>query len=165
MLPYKQSANCSQLAFVIPLGVKPNQCFDEITPNNMHTSLTCAFSGAFIVGGALTVTVWSRHPSSSLVFKPPLIHHSLRPSTVHAFTNMLGYCPRPNLLLRRASCRLGRSHDSLCCHHDHNRSVFSLRRCLSCQCPPIDGRLLGTPSWVGLCGWCDTNRDVSYCAT
>ncbi|QDS68236.1 hypothetical protein FKW77_010600 [Venturia effusa] len=46
------------LAFVVPLGVKPNQCFDEITPNNMNTSLTCAFSGAFIVGGALAVTVW-----------------------------------------------------------------------------------------------------------
>lgn len=47
----------------MPLGVKPNQCYDEITPNNMHTSLTCAFSGAFIVGGALVVTVWSKQHS------------------------------------------------------------------------------------------------------
>lgn len=60
-----KSAYSPQLAFVVPLGVKPKQCFDEITPNNMHTSLTCAFSGAFIVLGALVVTVWSRHPNLS----------------------------------------------------------------------------------------------------
>ncbi|TID17069.1 Sulfate adenylyltransferase [Venturia nashicola] len=52
------SADNPQFAFVIPLGVRPNQCFDEITPNNMHTSLTCAFSGACIVMGGLAVTVW-----------------------------------------------------------------------------------------------------------
>ncbi|KAF2436475.1 hypothetical protein EJ08DRAFT_148057 [Tothia fuscella] len=46
------------LAFVVPLGVKPNQCFDQITPNDMYTSMTCAFSGAFIVGGGLVVSVW-----------------------------------------------------------------------------------------------------------
>lgn len=135
----KICANCSQLAFVVPLGVKPNQCFDEITPNNMHTSITCAFSGAFIVGGALVVTVWSRHLSPSLVSRSLLIPKSFRPSTLHAFADMLGHRSRPNLLLRLTSCRLGRGCGSLCCHHDDNRSVFSLWRCLSCQCPPIDG--------------------------
>jgi hypothetical protein len=44
----------------MPLGVKPEQCHDEITPNDMHTNLTCAFSGAFIVCGGLVVTVWSK---------------------------------------------------------------------------------------------------------
>ncbi|KIW07664.1 uncharacterized protein PV09_01604 [Verruconis gallopava] len=47
------------LAFVIPLAVRPKQCYDQITPNDMYTSLTCAWSGAFIVGGGLIVVVWT----------------------------------------------------------------------------------------------------------
>ena len=46
------------LAFVIPLGAKPPQCYNEITPNDMFTNLTCAFSGAFLIAGGITVTVW-----------------------------------------------------------------------------------------------------------
>ncbi|KAF2459702.1 hypothetical protein BDY21DRAFT_176427 [Lineolata rhizophorae] len=46
------------LGFVIPLGVQPPQCYDEITPNDMYTSLTCAWSGAFIIAGGLAIDVW-----------------------------------------------------------------------------------------------------------
>jgi len=46
------------LAFVIPLAVKPPQCYNDITPNDMFTNLTCAFSGAFLIAGGLTVAVW-----------------------------------------------------------------------------------------------------------
>ncbi|KAF2754245.1 hypothetical protein EJ05DRAFT_489477 [Pseudovirgaria hyperparasitica] len=46
------------LGFVIPLGHRPEQCFDEITPNDMYSSLTCAFSGAFVVSGGVAITVW-----------------------------------------------------------------------------------------------------------
>lgn len=48
-----------QLGFVIPFGARPEQCYDEITPNDMYTSLTCAFSGAFIIAGGLSIAVWS----------------------------------------------------------------------------------------------------------
>lgn len=46
------------LGFVIPFGAKPEQCFDEITPHDMYSSLTCAFSGAFLISGGLSMTVW-----------------------------------------------------------------------------------------------------------
>ena len=48
----------SQLGFVIPFGAKPEQCFDEITPNDMYSSITCALSGAFLISGGLSIAVW-----------------------------------------------------------------------------------------------------------
>jgi len=47
-----------QLAFVVPLGAKPKQCFNAITPNNMNSSLPCAFSGAFILLGGWCGVIW-----------------------------------------------------------------------------------------------------------
>lgn len=47
-----------QLGFIIPLAAEPEQCLDEITPNDMFTSLACAFSGAFVIAGGLIVTIW-----------------------------------------------------------------------------------------------------------
>lgn len=46
------------LGFVIPFAAKPDQCYDEITPNDMYTSLACAWSGAFIIAGGLSIAVW-----------------------------------------------------------------------------------------------------------
>lgn len=46
------------LGFVIPLGTKPNQCYDEITPNDMYSSMACAFSGAFLIAGGMSMGVW-----------------------------------------------------------------------------------------------------------
>lgn len=46
------------LGFVVPLAVQPEQCYDSITPNDMYSSLTCAFSGAFIIAGGLSIDVW-----------------------------------------------------------------------------------------------------------
>jgi hypothetical protein len=48
------------LGFVIPLGAKPEQCYNEITPNDMYSSLTCAFSGAFLISGGMSMAVWSK---------------------------------------------------------------------------------------------------------
>lgn len=48
------------LGFIVPLGAQPEQCFDEITPNDMYSSMTCAWSGAFIVVGGISGAVWSK---------------------------------------------------------------------------------------------------------
>ncbi|PYH62605.1 protein gprM [Aspergillus niger CBS 101883] len=46
-----------QIAFIIPLGVKPEQCYNHITPNDMHTDLSCAWTGALLLfGGWVCVT-------------------------------------------------------------------------------------------------------------
>ncbi|PQE20176.1 g- coupled receptor protein [Rutstroemia sp. NJR-2017a BBW] len=47
-----------QLGFIIPLGANPDQCFNEITPNDMKSSVTCAFSGAFIMAGGWCGVMW-----------------------------------------------------------------------------------------------------------
>jgi len=49
-----------QLGFIIPLGVRPDECYDSITPNDMYSSLSCAFSGAFVIAGGLAIAVWRK---------------------------------------------------------------------------------------------------------
>lgn len=46
------------LGFTVPLGAKPDQCYNEITPNDMYTSTECAWSGAFIIAGGLCAAMW-----------------------------------------------------------------------------------------------------------
>ncbi|ODM20054.1 hypothetical protein SI65_05040 [Aspergillus cristatus] len=50
---------CMHIAFIIPLGAKPDQCYNEITPKGMHDDLSCAFTGALLLFGGLMVVVWS----------------------------------------------------------------------------------------------------------
>lgn len=46
------------LGFTIPLGARPDQCYNEITPNDMYSSTECAWSGAFIIAGGLCADMW-----------------------------------------------------------------------------------------------------------
>lgn len=46
------------LGFVIPLAGRPDQCYDRITPNDMHTSSVCGASGTFIVLGGWAGVLW-----------------------------------------------------------------------------------------------------------
>ncbi|KAK7900867.1 hypothetical protein LTR67_003152 [Exophiala xenobiotica] len=47
-----------ELAFIVPLAGRPEQCFNEITPNDMRSSGVCAISGAFLMFGGWAVIVW-----------------------------------------------------------------------------------------------------------
>jgi 7 transmembrane receptor (Secretin family) len=40
------------------LGSKPDQCFNAITPNDMRSNTSCAFSGAFILFGGWAAVMW-----------------------------------------------------------------------------------------------------------
>lgn len=46
------------MGFIVPLGAKPKQCFDDITPHSMKTSPTCALSGAFLLFGGFAAVMW-----------------------------------------------------------------------------------------------------------
>jgi hypothetical protein len=46
------------IGFTIPLTAQPEKCYNEITPNDMYSSTTCAWSGAFIVAGGLSADMW-----------------------------------------------------------------------------------------------------------
>lgn len=54
-----------QMSFVIPFGTPGNQCYNAITPHDMYSSLSCALSGAFLLGGGWCVVMWGQWPSSS----------------------------------------------------------------------------------------------------
>jgi hypothetical protein len=47
-----------ETSFVIPLGNPTNQCFDKITPHDMYSSVNCALSGAFLLGGGWCTVMW-----------------------------------------------------------------------------------------------------------
>lgn len=49
------------LAFIIPLGTKPELCHNGFTPNNMYTDVGCAWTGALLLVGAMGAVVWSKH--------------------------------------------------------------------------------------------------------
>lgn len=51
-------ADDRQLGFIIPLGARPEQCYDDITPNDMYTSITCALSGACLLAGGWCTVMW-----------------------------------------------------------------------------------------------------------
>jgi hypothetical protein len=46
------------LSFVIPVGIDPPTCYNTITPNDMHSSLSCAWTGSLITLGGLGCVVW-----------------------------------------------------------------------------------------------------------
>ncbi|KAJ5304419.1 uncharacterized protein N7443_004079 [Penicillium atrosanguineum] len=50
---------CMEIAFIIPLGARPDQCHNAITPNDMYSDLSCAFSGALLLFGGWLVVMWS----------------------------------------------------------------------------------------------------------
>ena len=48
------------IAFVIPIGANPNFCYNDITPNDLHTDAACAVTGIFVEAGAMGTVVWSK---------------------------------------------------------------------------------------------------------
>ncbi|KAK3635706.1 hypothetical protein LTR56_014582 [Elasticomyces elasticus] len=46
------------IAFIIPISTKPDQCFNEITPDSMHSDLSCAWTGALFSVGFMGAVVW-----------------------------------------------------------------------------------------------------------
>ncbi|PSK60657.1 hypothetical protein B9Z65_807 [Elsinoe australis] len=52
------SACMINLGFIVPHAADSNECANPITPNDMYSSTSCAFSGAFILAGGLTAVMW-----------------------------------------------------------------------------------------------------------
>ncbi|KAG0638649.1 hypothetical protein HOY80DRAFT_1077532 [Tuber brumale] len=47
-----------QVSFIIPMGNSSTQCFNKITPHDMYSSINCALSGAFLLGGGWCTVMW-----------------------------------------------------------------------------------------------------------
>ncbi|KAF2191070.1 hypothetical protein K469DRAFT_746511 [Zopfia rhizophila CBS 207.26] len=46
------------LSFTIPAGIDPELCYDDITPNDMRSSMSCAWTGALVALGGLGSVIW-----------------------------------------------------------------------------------------------------------
>jgi amino acid transporter len=46
------------MSFAIPVTTNPGLCHDQITPNDMHSSQSCAWTGSFVVLGGLGCVIW-----------------------------------------------------------------------------------------------------------
>ncbi|EOD51064.1 putative g-protein coupled receptor, g-protein-coupled [Neofusicoccum parvum UCRNP2] len=46
------------IPFVIPLGTEPSMCHDKITPNGQGSDLSCAWTGALLLLGAMGSALW-----------------------------------------------------------------------------------------------------------
>jgi hypothetical protein len=49
------------MGFIVPLGVRPKQCYNEITPNDMYSDITCALSGTFLLAGGWCGILWGNY--------------------------------------------------------------------------------------------------------
>ena len=56
----------NQVGFIIPLGTKPDQCHDSITPNSMYSDTSCALSAVFLLMGGFGAIMWGKGVSCSL---------------------------------------------------------------------------------------------------
>jgi hypothetical protein len=50
----------------VPLAANPQECYNEITPNDMHTNSVCAASGSFLLAGGWAGVMWVFMRSMSL---------------------------------------------------------------------------------------------------
>lgn len=46
------------MGFIIPLAAQPDECFNEITPHSMESSIVCATSGSFLLAGGWAGVIW-----------------------------------------------------------------------------------------------------------
>ena len=49
------------IAFIIPLGTKPDLCYNDITPHNEKTQASCGATGVLVELGAMGAVVWSTY--------------------------------------------------------------------------------------------------------
>ncbi|KAI7358519.1 hypothetical protein KC320_g1014 [Hortaea werneckii] len=47
-----------ELGFIVPLAAKPDMCADSITPHDLHSNLSCGWSGALLELGAMAGVIW-----------------------------------------------------------------------------------------------------------
>lgn len=47
-----------ELGFIVPLAQAPEQCFDPVTPNDIHSSTSCAATGGMVVFGGMLTVCW-----------------------------------------------------------------------------------------------------------
>ncbi|KAK5169504.1 uncharacterized protein LTR77_005480 [Saxophila tyrrhenica] len=47
-----------EISFIIPLAGNPDQCYNMITPRDMYSSMSCAWSGTLLEVGAMSAVIW-----------------------------------------------------------------------------------------------------------
>ncbi|MCJ1436181.1 hypothetical protein MMC27_005559 [Xylographa pallens] len=109
------------LAFMIPLGSKPNVCHDAITPNDMHSDLSCAFSGSLLTFGGFAAVMWVFLRSLSLHLQ---ICWQMVPGKKFAMCSYLAGWGVPAISLALLLTLTGVSYRfGTTCHVNHDNSI------------------------------------------
>lgn len=112
------------MGFVIPLAADPDQCFDAITPNDMHTLSVCGASGAMLLLGGWCGVMWAFLRSLSLHLQ--ICWQVLVGRTFMIFAQFIGWgIPAIGIILALVfsgvSFRFGAT-----CHINHKNSLADL---------------------------------------
>ncbi|KAI5291529.1 hypothetical protein KEM54_003950 [Ascosphaera aggregata] len=46
------------IGFLFPLATRVDRCYDEVTPNDMTSDVSCAFSGSMVILGGWAIILW-----------------------------------------------------------------------------------------------------------
>ncbi|KAL6715922.1 hypothetical protein ACLMJK_006883 [Lecanora helva] len=109
------------LGFIIPLAANPDQCHDSITPNDMYSDMTCAFSGAFLLFGGFAAIFWGFLRSLSIHLQ---ICWQVVPGKKFFWASILGGWGVPALIVAIALPVTGISYrfgDT--CHINHTKAL------------------------------------------
>ena len=72
-----------QMAFVLPLLTKPDQCFDKITPKDLSTDAKCVLSGTSLLFGGFASLMWGAPASLPSLLRPLTLPVFLRALYIH----------------------------------------------------------------------------------
>ncbi|EON67806.1 hypothetical protein W97_07061 [Coniosporium apollinis CBS 100218] len=56
--PEKSQRHYLSISFIIPLGTDPDLCYDQVTPHDMYSDMSCAWTGALLQVGGMGAVVW-----------------------------------------------------------------------------------------------------------
>jgi len=104
------------------MGNQSTQCFDKITPHDMYSSINCALSGAFLLGGGWCTVMWGMFSQPDGLENLP-DKSSFPANLITTSSNLLASDPWTPLLPQRTGCwmvdtRSFPSHSAI-----HNRSI------------------------------------------
>ncbi|KAL9604781.1 MAG: hypothetical protein Q9219_000229 [cf. Caloplaca sp. 3 TL-2023] len=103
------------------MGAQPEQCHDAITPNDMRSNLTCAFSGATLLAGGFAAISWGFLRSLSIHLQ---ICWQVVPGPKFFWGSLLAGWGLPALFASIALARTGVSYrfgDT--CHINHEKAL------------------------------------------
>ncbi|KAL9103423.1 MAG: hypothetical protein Q9163_001525 [Psora crenata] len=107
-----------QLGFIVPMAARPQECHDAITPNDMYSDFTCAFSGASLLFGGFAGFLRSVSIHLQICWQ-------VVPGTKFFWASLLAGWGFPALIISITLPVTGISYRfGATCHINHNKALY-----------------------------------------